>query len=259
MNQSNSLYPVRKQGWGTGFSNLFRQESNKWWGTRRWLKYTIVWVLLANSIPLIIFFDDVETSTAETLHLFIIMVMLVSIVGVIITMQGVIIGEKQSGTAAWLLSKPVARPAYILARLSATGLATLLIMLIIPAIAAYGLMTQLGGNQVDIHSFVLAMGIAAVFMVFLLTLTLMLGTVFNSRAAVIGIPMALLLFAEFYEGLLARYAPGLLDYDPMMLLELADGVALGSPLGSVTPLIATAVWSLLLVVLALWRFGREEF
>ena len=136
MNQSNTLYPVRKQGWGTGFSNLFRQESNKWWGTRRWLKYTIVWVLLANSIPLIIFFDDVETSTAETLHLFIIMVMLVSIVGVIITMQGVIIGEKQSGTAAWLLSKPVARPAYIIARLSATGLATLLIMLIIPAIVA---------------------------------------------------------------------------------------------------------------------------
>jgi ABC-2 type transport system permease protein len=259
MNQSSTLHPVQKQGWGTGFGNLFRQESNKWWGTRRWLKYTIVWVLLANSIPLIIFFDGVETSTAETLHLFIIMVMLVSIVGVIITMQGVIIGEKQSGTVAWLLSKPVSRPAYILARLSGTGLATLLIMLVIPAIAAYGLMTQLGGNQVDIHSFALAMGIAAVFMVFLLTLTLMLGTVFNSRAAVIGIPMALLMFAEFYEGLLERSAPGLLDYDPMMLLELADAVALGSPLGSATPLIATAVWSLLLVVLALWRFGREEF
>jgi hypothetical protein len=67
------------------------------------------------------------------------------------------------------------------------------------------------------------------------------------------------MFAEFYEGLLERFAPGLLDYDPMMLLELADAVALGSPLGSATPLIATALWSLLLVVLALWRFDREEF
>jgi hypothetical protein len=103
------------------------------------------------------------------------------------------------------------------------------------------------------------MGIAAVFMVFLLTLTLMLGTVFNSRAAVIGIPMALLLFSEFYEGLLARYAPGLLDYDPMLLLELADSVALGAPLQSITPLITTAVWSLVLILLAIWRFNKEEF
>ncbi len=145
MNQTSTLHTVRNQSQGTGFGNLFRQESNKWWGTRRWLKYTIVWVLLANSIPLIIYFDRVEQSAEETLQLFIIMVMLVSIVGVIITMQGVIIGEKQSCTVAWLLSKPVARPAYILARLSATGLATVLIMLIFPAIAAYGLMTQLGG------------------------------------------------------------------------------------------------------------------
>jgi len=71
--------------------------------------------------------------------------------------------------------------------------------------------------------------------------------------------MALPLFAEFYEGLLARYAPGLLDYDPMLLLEVADSAALGAPLQSVTPLIATAVWSLLLVIIAVWRFDREEF
>ncbi len=256
---TSNLNEVRKQGWRSGLNNLFRQESKRWWGTTRWLKYTVVWVFLANSIPLIIFFDGNVPSADEVLQLFTIMIMLVSIVGVIIVMQGVVVGEKRSGVVAWLLSKPVSRPAYILSRLMATGLAALLIMLLFPAIAGYAMMTQIGGYDIDIRSLGLAMGIAAVFMVFLLSLTLMLGIVFNSRAPVIGIPMALLMFAEFYEGLLERYLPGLLDYDPMFLLDLAQSVALGTPMRSIIPLMATAVWSLLLIVLAIWRFNREEF
>jgi hypothetical protein len=34
---------------------------------------------------------------------------------------------------------------------------------------------------------------------------------------------------------------------------------LGQPLSSATPILATAVWSIVFVGIALWRFGREEF
>jgi ABC-type transport system involved in multi-copper enzyme maturation permease subunit len=257
MNQNNAHHPAWR--WGTGFRNLFRQENKKWWRTSRWIKYTLIWVLLANSIPLIIYLDGGAVSAEETLLLYVIMSMMALIIGVIVVMQGVIIGEKQSGATAWLLSKPVARSAYLLSRLSATGLATLFTMLVFPTLVAYEVMTQLSGHVVDVGAFALAMGLAALFMLFLLTLTLMLGVLFNGRAVVIGIPITLLMFSEFYEGLLARYAPGLLNFDPMYLLEIANNVALGKPLSSFTPLISTAIWSLLLMAIAIWRFNREEF
>ncbi len=259
MNQNNTYHPVLKQSWGTGFGNLFRQENKKWWRTARWIKYSVIWALLANGIPLLIYLDDGAVSAEETLQLYVIMSMMALIIGVIVVMQGVVIGEKQSGATAWLLSKPVARPAYLLSRLAATGLATLFTMLIFPSFVAYGVMTQLSGYVVDVGAFASSMGLAALFMLFLLSLTLMLGILFNGRSVVIGIPITLLMFSEFYEGLLAQYAPSLLNYDPMYLLEMANNVALGEPLSSSTPLITTAIWSLLLILIAIWRFNREEF
>ena len=40
-------------------------------------------------------------------------------IGMIILVQGTVIGERQSGITEWILSKPVARPAYFLAKLVA--------------------------------------------------------------------------------------------------------------------------------------------
>lgn len=259
MTQSNALHSLENQGWATGFSNLFRQESKKWWGTLLWLKHTILWILFINSLPLVIYLDRGSLTAAETLELFIFLSMFASVMGVIIVMQGVIVGEKQSGVTAWLVSKPVARPAYILSRLMATGLATLFTILMFPALASYGVMTQLGGFTIAIGSFAAAIGMIALFMLFLLTLTLMLGTVFNGRTFVIGVPMALVFMADVYHPLLARFAPGLLRYDPMFLLELAGEVALGKPLASPVTLISTAVWSLVFILVAIWQFNQEEF
>jgi ABC-2 type transport system permease protein len=259
MIQSDALHPLRERGWRTGFGNLFHQENRKWWGTRRWLVYTLVWLVITNFILLMTHLEGEEVSSEEAMEAFIIPTAIFSIIGVVMTMQGVIIGEKQSGTAAWLLSKPVSRSAFILSRLLATWLAVLVIMIIIPSVAAFGLMTQLGGHDVALRPFVTSVTVLALFMTFLLTLTLMLGTFFNGRGPVIGIPLFWLFGAEFIQAFLARYAPALLDYDPMMLLELASDVALGGAVESATLIIATGAWSLLFIFVASWRFNREEF
>ncbi len=58
-------------------------------------------------------------------------------VGVVIIMQGVVVGEKKSGTAAWVLSKPVTRPAFILSKVIANSLGVLVTMVVLPGIVAY--------------------------------------------------------------------------------------------------------------------------
>jgi ABC-2 type transport system permease protein len=105
------------------------------------------------------------------------------------------------------------------------------------------------------------MALLALHMLFYLTLTLMLGTLFNDRGPVIGIPIGILFSAMFLLGYVGDFAL----VTPWLIIPsgsyqgLATEVMLGQPLASITPVLATAVWSLIFVAVALWRFGREEF
>jgi hypothetical protein len=78
-----------------------------------------------------------------------------------------------------------------------------------------------------------------------------------------AIPLAILFGAQ----LVAGFAPWLVPIMPWTLviplgqndLALAMQAMLDQPLSSITPIIATAAWSVLFVSVAMWRFGREEF
>lgn len=259
MTQLNIQQPTKAKGWGTGFGNLFRQESKKWWGTTLWLKHAIVWSLIINVFPVMIYFDREDIGRSEIIDLFLVIAMMTTVMGVVIVMQGVIIGEKQSGVTAWLVSKPIARPAYILSRLIATSLAAIVTMLVIPALVSYGLIWQIGGEMAAIDLFAAAIGLVALFMFFLLTLTLMLGTLFNGRSFVIGVPLALVFMADFYQPMISRFAPDLLYYDPMYLLEIAGEVGAGQAITTPETIISTAVCAIAFIIIAISRFNREEF
>lgn len=83
--------------------------------------------------------------------------------------------------------------------------------------------------------------------------TLMLGTLFNTSGAVIGIPIAILigqrLFAQFFPQWLIEVTPGI-------LIEVATG---GLELPHIGSLVAIVAWSAVFVMVAIWRFNREEF
>ncbi len=51
-------------------------------------------------------------------------------VAVVIIMQGVLVGEKRDGTAAWVMSKPISRPAFILSKVLANSLGVLATMVV---------------------------------------------------------------------------------------------------------------------------------
>lgn len=254
-----TLQSVNEQGILRGFPNLFRQENKKWWGTRRWLIQVVVWTLITNGILALVILA--EENTAEGLvEMFFTLTQIFLAVGVAISSQGIIVGEKQSGTAEWLLSKPVSRTAFILSRTIAAWIASMVVMITIPALVAYFQISNATGNSIDLPSFLTGLSMVALHTTFYLTLTVMLGAFFNSRGPVIGIPL-IVLFAPQIAGelILKNNALVLFEILPSGLLQMVPIVASGQSIPSITPLIATAVWSILFIVAASWRFERQEF
>ena len=93
---------------------------------------------------------------------------------------------------------------------------------------------------------------------FYLALSLMLGTIFNGRGSVTGIGLGFL----FGGMLLIEFFPQWLTLIfPWTLKDVATGLVMSQAMPSIWPIpvIATAVWIVIFIGVALWRFNREEF
>lgn len=263
------LQPVNVQGWLLGFSNIFHKENSEWWGTRTWLRRGIIWLLLINGILFSTLKTPLASNTSEPMPphygvtVFVIVDGLMAGLFTVITLQGAILDEKKSGTAAWVLSKPVTRTAFILAKLAANSLAAMVMMIVLQGVVAFVQFSLFDPSSLAVLPFLAGMGLLALHLLFYLTLTLMLGTFFNGRSSVIGIPFALL----FGSQLVANLSPALTQIMPWsIILPNADGtmalaqlVMLGQPLPTVIPIIATVLWIGVFVSAAIWRFRHEEF
>jgi hypothetical protein len=89
----------------------------------------------------------------------------------------------------------------------------------------------------------------------------MLGTLFNSRGAVMGIPLVIILGFPFFPMLLPssfEFLPYGLTMSAGETPSVALALALGQPIPSLTPVIANVAWIVLFVAVAIWRFQREE-
>ncbi len=266
MSASSTLLPVRATGWRSGFANLLSKETGAWWRTRGWLIQTIIWVAILDGILAMLLFAAPRGEAggidhAESATVFLTMGLISLAIGATIIGQEAIIDEKRSGTAAWVLSKPASRPAFILAKLIAHGLGLLVTGVIVPGVIAFLMLTG-AGAVLDLGNFAAALGSMFLSVLFYLTLTLMLGTLSNGRGAAIGIPIALLFGYQIILGL----APWLAGITPWGFLFGAGSpvppiarVALGQPDWPAMPIMATIGWCALFTIVALWRFGREEF
>src|SRR5215213_1911159 len=178
------LQPVTARGQWMGFANLFRKENGEWWRTRTWLIHSLLWLFLVNGIVLVVLTAPIPAEAQNNLPpsgvmIFVLMGGLMTGLGIVIVMQGSVLDEKKSGTAAWVLSKPLSRRAFILAKLAANSLAALLIMIVLQGVVAYGLLSAFDKNPPMLFSFIAALGLMALHLLFYLTLTLMLSTLFN--------------------------------------------------------------------------------
>jgi len=265
-----ALVAVKDHGGLNGFANYFRMNNHNWWGTRRWLIQLVVWFLIVNG-PWVIsaLSSGVKNASpsqeqiGEALMMFFVMAGMFSAIGVIILGQNAIIQGRQNGTIAWVLSKPVSRPAFILSKLSADAIGILVTMVLAQGLVGF-LFCRFGlGISVSPFNFLAALGLFFLHQLFYLALSYMLGALLRSRGAVLGIPLVFIFTYQMHAALgwFGKILPwGLIMGPPeAMNSSLAALVAQGLPLPTVAPIIGTAALSLAFVLITIWRFSREEF
>lgn len=253
-----SLVRLDEHGWRRGLSNLMRAGFGSWWGTSTWWIHSLLWTAVINgSLAAIIWGEGLGGITVFTLYG--VMTMFASI-AVVIQMQEEIVGEKRSGTAAWVMSKPVSRTTFMLAKLVPNAVGVLATMIVIPS-AVLLVQLALAGIEVSLPWFALGASIAGLNLLFYLTLTLMLGTLFDSAGPVIAIPLAFAFGQQFISGV-----PGLSSFLPWALLvpsgeselSVIGAVASGRPVSAPGAIAFVAVGCLVFTAIAFWRFARTE-
>jgi ABC-type transport system involved in multi-copper enzyme maturation permease subunit len=254
-----------------GFANLFRNESREWWGSRRWLKKISLWLLVLNGLVALLLFvlpAIVEVTPEEHagprspvamgIQAFFQIGAVSLAIGTIILAQGKVIGEKQTGITEWILSKPVARPAYFLAKLAAHSVGILVIMIGIQSAVAYGLVWLANGGPLPLLPFLTGVGGLALHTLFYLTLTMMMGVFAKTRGQVLCVALGSLFGGMFLPILIKELG----FVTPWCLPDILRQLALGIPLpltSTLIPILATAIWSIVFVSAALWKLPRLEF
>jgi ABC-type transport system involved in multi-copper enzyme maturation permease subunit len=258
------LQPLAARGALQGYGPLLQKELKSWWGGRRWIVQALLWQLVINGLLVAVLFvlpQVVPDGVADSnpLQGFFSIGSLALAIGVIVMAQDALTTELNSGTAEWLLAKPVARASFILAKWMAHGIGMLVVLIALPGAVALVLLALAG--PVDVPAFLVGLVVLALHTFFYLSLTLMMGVLSRSRSVVLAVPLSVLLGGQLILTLLAMLPISqLLLLTPWPLASVATALASGSGLSVelILPLIATAVWSISFIVVALWRFERLE-
>jgi ABC-2 type transport system permease protein len=135
--------------------------------------------------------------------------------------MGAIAKEVETGTAAMVLSKPVGRLAFILAKLKAEGF-TFLVALILGGLACWGYTMLLFGDA-NALGFLYQNLLLGLFFAVCLGITLFFSSLMKSQLAAGGLALALIIFLSAISGLpwVGRYLPGaLIDWGNRLVLKM---------------------------------------
>ena len=253
-----------------GAGNIFRKELREWFRTRRFLVTAVLATLVMAVIPVGVWLVDHDGLTtgratlagseaaeargsgAGTL------LTLSSYLAVVLTM-GMLVKEREAGTAQWILTKPVSRVGYGLAKWAANSVGVVLSAVVVPWTFASALLTAMyevpgwsWANQV------LAAGLVAVHAAIVAGLMLALGTLFRSTVPVAAVALGLSVAPVFLSSLIAD---GVLRLYPVFRLgDLLADVANDRPVGAgdLAPLVCGLVFLPLCLALAGHRLNREQ-
>src|SRR5512141_113373 len=141
-NASVQFQLVAEKGWKRGLGNLLQGEYSAWFKSSRWWKHLLLWFSIINVMMVIMIIATAQAAQKgedgpPVLFMYGIFGGMFVAFGVMIIMQRVLVREKHSGTAAWVLSKPVTRTSFVVSRLVVNTIAILLTSVIVPGIVLY--------------------------------------------------------------------------------------------------------------------------
>ena len=202
-NGSSQLQLVNEKGWRRGLGNLLRGEYSSWFKSSRWWKHILIWVAIVNGMMGIMVYAAADAAREgfegpSILFMYGIFGGMFVAFGVMIIMQRVLVREKQQGTAAWALSKPVTCTAFVVSRLIVNAIAILLTSVIVPGAILYltlGLFSDIG--WLSPFGFIAGLLMVVLQTFYWIAMVLMMGTLVESSSAVIAVPM-FLYFAFWY-------------------------------------------------------------
>ena len=262
MAANSDFIPVSESSWRRGYQNLVKAGFAGWWKTNDWWVQILIWggILLMMLSGFLLATD--EDPQAVYLVFSLVLGMFVPIAVVIIT-QDAIVGEKQAGTAAWVLSKPVTAVAFILSKFVSNLVSMLATMVVIPAMAGYVLIGILSGHLPALPGFLAGLLVLCINLTFFLTLSLMLGTLFDNGGPVIAIPLAIHFGQQLFIGLLGSAAIFL----PWAMLlpvggmehSVVSALMTESPVQSWIPVILVFVLTWAFFLISVNRFSKQEF
>ncbi len=267
---SSPFQPVTEKGWQRGLGNLLQGEYSAWFKSSRWWKQLLMWFSIINVMMLIFIFASAQAARdgedgPPILFMYGLFGGMFVAFGVMIIMQRVLVREKRSGTAAWVLSKPVTRTAFVVSRLAINSIGILLTSVIVPGVLLYvslGPFSALG--WLSPLGFAAGLLTVSLHTSYWIALVLMMGTLSDSSAVVMAVPMTL--YFVFWLGTdmvpaLIYVSPLLLTFSPApdQMSALAMAFMSGEPIFSWLPLISTMVSCIIFVAVAIWRFNRQEF
>lgn len=254
------LVRVSGTGWLTGMPNLLRKELREWFGGITLLWSSLIWLGITNGIMLIALISELNGG-AEPLRLVTLGVDLYAeitamfaAVGVVIAVLDAIVGERELGTAAFVLSKPVSRASFILSKFTANAIGILVTSVLIPGVVAYIEVFAVTGIRLPMGRFGVAMLILFMGLAFYLALALLLGALFRHKGPVIAIPLVLL----FGQQLFTSLVPQLIYLTPWGLPNLVKAYVLEGTLTAPVPLIAVPLGIVLFLAVAILVFETED-
>lgn len=259
MSASAGLQVASGHGPFVGFANMASKEWGTWWRTRRGLVHLGLWLLVINGLLTIIGFEAGEGNPYSTLEalteIFFEAGGLFATIGIVLSTQSAVVGERRSGTAEWVLSKPVTRDAFLLAKLVVDGGSFLWLAVVVPSTAFVLQTLYFAYLQPQPGPFLLGLALQIHHLIFYLALTLALGTFLPSRGAVAGLSIGFL----FAGIIVPNFFPSTVTLLPWKLSSLAYAAAASQlPPVAWQPITLTALYTALLILAALWRFRREE-
>ena len=253
---------TRDLGWRTGFRQMFRNECRRWWRSSSWWVHMLLWTLVLNGMTALPLWRRGMSAGVDPLGYYTLFAGLFPVLAGVITMHNLTIGERLNGTAAWVLSKPVAPESFILSKFAGAVVNLSIPMIIIPSLFI-GLQVSLAESAILFTpSFFGGIGLLLLHFWFYLSFTAMLGAFSSRRSLVIIIPLA---FA-FIQQYLIRGVPFLGELFPRFLTmprgesgrSLSEALMRGGELFSYKPVTSTAVLIIVFVGLAAERFKHRE-
>ena len=253
-----------------GWTTMFHKELLEWFRTRRFLITTVVATLIMVVIPIgvwIVEYDGLtagratlpadDAASARTDGAGTLLTMS-SYLAIVLT-AGMLVREREAGTAQWVLTKPVSRVSYGLAKWAANSVGVILALIVVPGAIALGSFAALyhvpGWSWTDQ---LLAVGLVAVHAVVVVALMLVLGSIFTSIAPVIAVALGVsagpMILAPLVADSVLRW------YPVFRLGDLVTTVAGGQPLDGrdLAPLAAGLIFLVLCLGFAGNRLNQQD-